>query len=80
MAPNLATRPTRSQVSAVVRDPLGMFLEEMDNLMSRFWSGKQDGWLSGRVPVRHSGGDTDGCEVIENLVTSVGTGKTGSVD
>jgi HSP20 family protein len=47
MATNLATRPARSQVSALVRDPLGMFREEMDDLMSRFWSGKQDGWLSG---------------------------------
>lgn len=47
MSTNLATRPTRSQVSALVRDPLGLFRDEMDDLMSRFWSGKQDGWLSG---------------------------------
>lgn len=47
MATNLATRPTRSQVSTLVRDPLGMFREEMDDLMSRLWSGKQDGWLTG---------------------------------
>ncbi len=47
MATNLATRPARSQISALVRDPLGLFREEMDDLMSRFWSGTQDGWLSG---------------------------------
>jgi HSP20 family protein len=47
MPTNLATRPARSQVSALVRDPLGLFRDEMDDLMSRFWSGKQDGWLSG---------------------------------
>ncbi len=47
MATNLATRPARSQVSALVRDPLDLFRNEMDDLMSRFWSGKQDGWLSG---------------------------------
>jgi Molecular chaperone (small heat shock protein) len=45
--PNLTAHPARTEVSALVRDPLGLFRDEMDDLMSRFWSGKQDGWLSG---------------------------------
>jgi HSP20 family protein len=47
MASNLASRPPRSQVSALVRNPLGVFRDEMDDLVSRMWSGTQDGWLAG---------------------------------
>jgi HSP20 family protein len=47
MANNLATRPARSQVSSLARDPLGLFRDEMDDLVSRIWRGTQDGWLSG---------------------------------
>ena len=47
MSTNLAARPARSPVSASVRDPLGFFRNEMDDLLSRFWSGTQDGWLAG---------------------------------
>lgn len=47
MASNLTTRPVRNQVSSLVRDPLGIFRDEMNDLVSRMWSGTQDGWLSG---------------------------------